>query len=487
MKDPYVTQVQVGRPGHLGDGSWQLSNLNSLTIIFGKNGSGKSMLLRAWRDTDSANIHYIVPERSGTLEFAPDYFRQQLSGSDRSNLSRRNYLNEYRQHVVARVQAYFAARGSVRGDALPGDPSDLERLLAQLLPDFAIELDGLVSPPYRLKRASNDTPVAGIDQLSSGEAQLLTIGLDILTIAAIWEIEKRERRIVLIDEPDAHIHPDLQVRFADFLIQVAVKFSLQIAVSTHSTTFMAAVGQFGGGSVSVVYLDRTSATFTAQPFTEITKELSACLGGHALMGPLFGVPILLVEGDDDYRIWSQVPRHHVVSLAVIPSNGDEIKRYQKSLELMFAALREPEAGISGYALIDADKGKPTPEATPQNHIRYIQLGCHETENLYLTDEVLTQQGTDWASAAERIVAEAENYGNKREFLETAPTWNRQTVDIKNVINELERILDKKNVHWTMRVAQTIGRQRPEGQLAEFLGDEVVVALWGQALIEQAAA
>ncbi len=54
------------------------------------------------------------------------------------------------------------------------------------------------------------------------------------------------------------------------------------------------------------------------------------------MGPLFGSPILLVEGDDDYRIWSQVPRHHIVNLAVIPSNGDEIKHYQKTLESIFS-------------------------------------------------------------------------------------------------------------------------------------------------------
>ncbi len=66
--------------------------------------------------------------------------------------------------------------------------------------------------------------------------------------------------------------------------------------------------------MSCIYLDRTKSDFSAQPFTSVTKELSACLGGHALMGPLFGVPILLVEGDDDYRIWSQVPRHHIISL-----------------------------------------------------------------------------------------------------------------------------------------------------------------------------
>ena len=95
-------------------------------------------------------------------------------------------------------------------------------------------------------RSVDQSQVGSIDELSSGEAQLLTIGLDVLTMGAIWEIAERDKRLILIDEPDAHIHPDLQVRFSDFLVQAARQYRLQILVATHSTTFMAALGQFGG-------------------------------------------------------------------------------------------------------------------------------------------------------------------------------------------------------------------------------------------------
>ena len=146
--------------------------------------------------------------------------------------------------------------------------------------------------------------------------------------------------LLLIDEPDAHIHPDLGVRFADFLVKVTARFKLQVVVATHSTSLLAALGQSGLQSASVIYLDQTKPNFVATPFSKEIKELSVCLGGHALMGPLFGVPLLLVEGDDDYKIWSQVPRYHVTSFSVIPTNGDEIKQYQRSLETIFSALRE---------------------------------------------------------------------------------------------------------------------------------------------------
>jgi len=296
-------------------------------------------------------------------------------------------------------------------------------------------------------------------------------------MSAIWDMEEAPTRLLLIDEPDAHIHPDLQVRFADFLTKVAHHFKLQVVVATHSTTLLAALGQFGGDSAGVVYLDRTKSDFRAQPFSKEMKEIAACLGGHALMGPLFGVPLLLVEGDDDYRIWSQVPRHHVASFSVIPTNGEEIKQYQKSLETILRALREP-ISPAGYALLDGDKKLPEDNGTSQKQIKFIRLNCHEAENLFLTDEVLDILSIDWARAASKIVERSGDFGAKAPMLAQACNWDRKTADIHELINQITQILDPKNVHWTIRVARVIGERRPTGQLLDFLGTQVVDALWG---------
>ena len=91
--------------------------------------------------------------------------------------------------------------------------------------------------------------------------------------------------------------------------------------------------------------------------------------------------------------------------------------------------------------------------------------------------VLASLGFDWKNAVAKITADADQYGNKEEKLSNAANWNRKTQDIKKVIEELGRILDKKNVHWTVRVAHAIGRKKPEGDLADFLGEEVVGSLW----------
>lgn len=474
----YLANVNIPRPAFLGDGSWNLSGLTAVTVVFGKNGSGKSKLLRAWRDTDNRTIHYVVPERAGELDYQPNFLQQQLDPAQRQSQTARNFVGEYRRQVVARIQAYFAARGDFRGDKLPGRPEELEAFISTLLPDFVTTLSGTATTPYQLMRAQGEGRIGNIDELSSGETQMFTLALDILTIVGMWDIQENPQRILLIDEPDAHIHPDLQVRFADFIIAVAKRFALQVVVSTHSTTLLAALGQFGGANASVLYLDRTKSDFRAEPFTDLLRELAACLGGHALMGPLFGAPLLLVEGDDDYRIWSQVPRYHVVNFSVIPSGGDEIKKYQRALEKVFSSLREDTTGPSGYALIDGDKGKPTEASTPQRHVPYIKLGCHESENLYLTDEVLALLGTDWPTARTKIEADASQYGQKEVGLREVAAGDRQSVDVKPVIEQVAQILDAKRVHWTLRVAKAIGDKRPSGQLGTFLGEEVITALWG---------
>jgi energy-coupling factor transporter ATP-binding protein EcfA2 len=474
----YFSQISIPKPGDFGGGNWELSGLTNLTVLFGKNGSGKSRLLRAWRDAAPKTSHYIIPERVGELTFEAGYLAEQINGEQRMGQSRYNFNSEYRRHIVARIQAYFMARGAVRKQQLPGDPSELEQLISTVLPDFEITLAATANPPYQLRRLSDGTNVQNIHALSSGEAQILTIALDILTVAAMWDIDESKTRLILIDEPDAHVHPDLQVRFADFLVRIANRFKLQMVIASHSTTLLAAVGQFGGDEASTVYLDRTRSRFRAKSFTKEVKELTACLGGHALMGPLFGVPLVLVEGDDDYRIWSQVPRYHVTSFSVIPTNGDEIRQYQKSLETILAAVRE-STSPAGFALLDGDKPLPMPNPqSPQDHIKFIKLVCHEAENLFLTDQVLVLPGTDWNDASAKIAGRADDFGQKSGMLKTATGWDRINVDIHDLIDEITKILDPKNVHWTLRVARAIGEKRPAGQLHEFLGADVVDALWG---------
>jgi hypothetical protein len=127
MHVPYEKTINIARPSWLEGGRWTLSDLTTITTIFGKNGSGKSVLLRAWRDTDMVGCHYVVPERTGEFDYQSSFLDQQSGPQRRRENSARNFSNDYRRQIVARIPAYFAVRGNYRkGDKPSGDPAELE-------------------------------------------------------------------------------------------------------------------------------------------------------------------------------------------------------------------------------------------------------------------------------------------------------------------------------------------------------------------------
>lgn len=445
----------------------------------GKNGSGKSILLRAIRDLSQENSHYIVPERTGDITFEAGLIAESVTSTGRRNRSQQNFSPNYRQGVVTRIQAYYTTRGTKKVEDIGHDPEDLMKSLAIILPDFKVTVKS-DSPFYDLRRIKDDSSVTSVNSLSSGESQLLTLGMDILTIVGVWELENIEGRTLLIDEPDAHIHPDLQIKFADFLNSVADEYSVQIIVATHSTTLLSALGQFAKDDVSLLYLRTDQDQIRGEVYNEVTKEIASFLGGHLIMGPLFAAPVFLVEGDDDYRIWVQVARSGKVDICVLPCNGDEIKRYRKSLESMFDALSE-NISLRGLALLDGDKALPQPQRnSPQNYVPFVKLNCHESENLYLSDEILQELGYTWDEAVNKITEESGNFGNKEEELNNIGEIDRQNHDLKNIIHEIAEILDPKKLLWTVRLGKYIGKGKPTGMLEEFIGDQVVTALWDTA-------
>jgi predicted ATP-dependent endonuclease of OLD family len=46
------------------------------------------------------------------------------------------------------------------------------------------------------------------------------------------------RGLLLLDEPDVHLHPDLQSRLVKFLVKLIDEFDFDILMATHSTSIL---------------------------------------------------------------------------------------------------------------------------------------------------------------------------------------------------------------------------------------------------------
>jgi hypothetical protein len=466
----------VGRPGWLGTGSWKLTDLTDVTVLFGRNGAGKSQLLRNIRDQNRQSRHYASPERWGEIAFNATYMQEELSPSSRGNRRQGNTAPTYRDEGVARIQAFLARRGNVRADPAPVNPELLERLMNQLMPSFEFTISG-EGVPYQLTRRPTGESVPNSTVLSSGEVAIFSFGLDLVTICGLWALDGDPVGILLLDEPDLHLHPDLQEHLASFIVELVRVFDVQVLVATHSTTLLSALGHYGGDKTTIIYLDNSVDDQKSFRFNEAAQELATCLGGHALMGPLFALPLLLVEGDDDYKVWSHAGRYNQIRVAVIPCEGSRMDQYVAMLDRIFKAIVESRKAPLAFALRDLDDRSEQPRPTG-TFVQRIWLDCHEVENLYLTDEALQALGTDWAKASQSIAARAAEFGEKQDQLRKISSADRRTCDLKGVMEQLTAILDSpKRVDWRIRIGQVIGRSKPNGQLAQFLGDAVIAALW----------
>ena len=129
-------EIEIKRPNYLGGGNWSLRGLNSLNVLLGRNGSGKSILLRAFRDLSPENSHYIVPERTGDITFEAGLMIESGTSAGRKNWSNSNFSPNYRQGVVTRIQAYYTTRGTKKIEDIGHNPEDLLKSLSTILPDF---------------------------------------------------------------------------------------------------------------------------------------------------------------------------------------------------------------------------------------------------------------------------------------------------------------------------------------------------------------
>jgi AAA15 family ATPase/GTPase len=66
-----------------------------------------------------------------------------------------------------------------------------------------------------------------------------------LIIKRLLELgEVKERDVLIFDEPEIHLHPDWQIKFAEILILLQKEFNLTILLTTHSPYFLNAIEVF---------------------------------------------------------------------------------------------------------------------------------------------------------------------------------------------------------------------------------------------------
>ena len=127
-------------------------------------------------------------------------------------------------------------------DTQEQSPQKFEQLKERLQKDFNFYLDNVSFDQKRdLNIAASYSDLCEAQRLSldfnssgSGFMQVLQI------LAPIYRFCPEEASVVLLDEPDAHLHPNLQATLANTLRDIQQELGIQIIISTHSTSIIRA-------------------------------------------------------------------------------------------------------------------------------------------------------------------------------------------------------------------------------------------------------
>lgn len=398
-----------------------------LMLVAGPNGAGKSTLLNALRAGGQQGIIYVGPHRAmrrqhvqqrhliaGKISLEdllqrPDiqgFEGIQLLGGNRDPWGYDDSAN-YLKHALCQIEIdrsqAIAARFDKFGEIAKGSLSDpwkpLRELTNNLLPHLMFDrIDASNRDLIRcLFQVHGKDVVVDLDDLSSGEKSIIQMFYPLIehqTKELLNEIQGappqagRPELCILVDEPELHLHPNLQLKVLDYLRVLTTGTSTQVILATHSPTMVEYA------SFEELYLLRppelvapgANQLVPVADNEERLRTLRDFFGGTSNMTAM--QPVIVVEGrtEDDLRTRAADRKlyralHSGFDHATIISAGGkgECKALVASLS---SALGTFSSKLRAVALLDRDYQEQAD--TPDIHLLPVAM----IENLLLDPDAI---------------------------------------------------------------------------------------------------
>jgi predicted ATPase len=230
-----------------------------------------------------------------------------------------------------------------------------------------------------------DTPRGeiDIDDLSGGEKEVLNIFIRFHQL-------KPKGSIILFDEADAHLHPDLERRYLEVLRKLGE--GNQIWLTTHSPEMMIAAG---AGSLYTIMKQPPfpgGNQFVRVSENEMLHEvLSEIMGSRGLVS--FNQRIVFIEGEEssaDREIYERLYPPGVYNVSFIPAGNSATVR--KTAERVNQLLASSVAFQQYYSIVDGDieRSIPAMPSSTSTGTRLFQLPVYHVENFLLDAVVILE-------------------------------------------------------------------------------------------------
>ncbi len=480
-----------------------------VSVLVGRNGAGKSRLLRKamvrrsdFNDGSPALLRHIPAERGGTLspdfETSADFHRGYVHGTE---YAREGHQEKFRHRAFEELLAAerVILRSAVAGQELfnlHGAPVDLFKVISGFLEFIEVAPSERLAGTFRIvDRLSGDEIEA--KGISSGEAEVISLVSSIFHFALAVYVDNQEG-VLLLDEPDANLHPSLQRLLANLIIGlVEAVAGLSVVIATHSVVLLQALSL--SPNVGITFVERDSQVFDwaasmprlqFEPLNRVGSLVLSTFSGHALGRSLRESPLLIVEGPDDCRVWAEVSRR-VKGQGVFPVDAGGVSRMNEVEQLASSLLQTIQADLIGYSLRDGD-GKEG-ELEPVGQLKRFRTNCLEVENLMVTDQVLSGFEYNGVTARQRIEEWAEKNPTHEKadlMLQLIKDWQRrEQFKLKGLEGILASLLFNGKP-WEVAIGMSVGRmtrsdwdEASDHSIRTYLGESATQAIVPHLFVE----
>jgi len=447
-----------------------IEGISPINVIVGRNGSGKSRMLRELVQICESNgeikMTYISPERAGHFQYNPS-LDDNIRRNPRyfQNSREKNQAETFKQEAAIRLRTMETVFLRKMQHDRNIRNSDVDFYSEFLDPINKILINSSIIQSHDsgdLIFKNFDDEAISPENLSSGESEAISLATEIMFY--FLNLDKTKNNILIIDEPDVHLHPDMQFRLINLLIEKIERHvdsidAITIFIATHSTTIISALSRSEHVGIGVKNFNNRNLIIT-----KASKELSKIgpFFAHPLSKIITDDPILIIEGEDDERIWQQASRSSQGKIRLFPCIANTVSEFSE-LETFTAKMLEAiYDNPIGYSLRDGDGVEYEP-LQPVGPIRRFRLNCYAVENLLLTDEVLRSMDATW----EDFQTKAQTWLDEHTSHKDAELLNSvikaadrgRHKNIKNLKNLICVILGKSKP-WEVVIGQTIGTLSP---------------------------
>lgn len=467
----------------------QLIGLNKINIIMGRNGAGKSRFLRDIEDMTSRskqhfNVRYVSPERAGSfkrdgnvltnMSSNPDWLRQTRAVNQATNFKAASAML-FREAEVLYLRR-LASTPEIRMDTSRNFEADRLGKVNQLLTNIELVMG---NADFEFRSLTNGETIAP-DAISSGESEAVALAAEILYF--FDTIDPTKFNVLLLDEPDVHLHPDLQARLGKLIIAMLDEFAdnaenIAVCLSTHSAPLVCSLADSKYVSIGTKSFEVNAVTL--KPTSDQLRKVAPFFG-HPLSLSLSEDAALILEGEDDERVWQQAARASQGRIKVFPvlaGNVDQQGKLERFCVDLLATLYDNPIAFSlrdGDGVID----EPLEHNLP---LKRYRLDCYAIENVLLTDPCLAVMNTTWDGFVEKAgawIAAHPHHADIGMLQQAIASADRlRHTKIKNIRQLICAVLDCRKP-WEVVVGRAIGALTKNdlansNMLIAFLGAEMV--------------